>query len=77
MKTKKCSFISDTDTEVILYSYIEWGEKCVNKFIGMWSFAIWDNMKFTLFLSRDRFGIKPLYYTNHNNTLFFASEINF
>ncbi len=56
-------FVSDSDTEVILAAFHEWKEKCLHKFNGMWAFAIWDKNEQTLFLSRDRFGIKPLYYS--------------
>ena len=69
------SFFSETDTEVILYSYIEWGYKCVEKFNGMWAFVILDTLKHTIFLSRDRYGIKPLYYFVNNQFLIFSSEI--
>ena len=69
-------FKSHTDTEVIIYAYIEWGEKCIEKFNGMLSFCIYDNLKKRIILSRDRYGIKPLYYhLTKNNTLVFASEI--
>lgn len=68
-------FKSNTDTEVILASYIEWGKECLNKFNGMWAFAIWDNSEQELFLARDRFGIKPLYYCHIPGESFsFASE---
>lgn len=56
-------FRSDTDTEVILSAYIQWGQACLNRFNGMWAFAIWDNQDQHLFIARDRFGIRPLYYT--------------
>ncbi len=68
-------FKSFTDTEVILHAYEEWGEDCVNRFNGMWAFAIWDENRETLFLSRDRFGIKPLYYLIDKDEFLFASEI--
>ena len=69
-------FKSHTDTEVIIYAYIEWGEKCIEKFNGMFSFCIYDNLKKRIILARDRYGIKPLYYhLTKNNTLIFASEI--
>jgi len=55
-------FTSDTDSEVILASYKEWGSNCVKKFNGMWAFVIWDKSKNKLFASRDRFGIKPFHY---------------
>jgi asparagine synthase (glutamine-hydrolysing) len=75
LEIKGHKFKSDTDTEVILAAYIEYGVKCLDKFNGMWSFAIWDNEKQELFVSRDRFGIKPLYYYHKKNEQFsFASE---
>jgi len=71
------SFISNTDTEVIIYAYIEWGIDCIKKFNGMFAFALYDNFKKKFFLARDRYGIKPLYYTltPRTRTLIFASEI--
>jgi asparagine synthase (glutamine-hydrolysing) len=75
LEYKGYKFISNTDTEVILASYIEFGPECLNKFNGMWAFAIWDNELEQLFLARDRFGIKPLYYTfTENKNFAFASE---
>ena len=68
-------FVSETDTEVILYSYIEWKEKCLDKLNGMFAFAIWDNRRQELFCARDRFGVKPFYYYNKNGVFLFASEI--
>jgi len=68
-------FHSDTDTEVILASYAKWGENCVNKFNGMWAFSIHDKVKNIIFSSRDRFGIKPFYYTEIDNKFIFGSEI--
>ncbi len=68
-------FKSNSDTEVILASYLEWGPECVNKFCGMWAFALYDREKNFLFLSRDRFGIKPLYYYCGGEKLIFSSEI--
>src|ERR671937_68218 len=55
-------FRSATDTEVILAAYREWGERCVERFNGMWAFALWDGPRRRLFASRDRFGVKPFYY---------------
>ncbi len=72
---KGYKFRSRTDTEVILYSYKEWGPDCVKKFNGMWAFCIYDKEKNILFLSRDRFGIKPLYYYFKKGRFIFASEI--
>lgn len=69
-------FISRTDTEVILAAYAQWGERCLSRFNGMWAFAIYDSKARTLFLARDRFGVKPLYYWTSSAGLFaFASEI--
>lgn len=70
-----CKFITDSDTEVVLKAYAIWGAKCLNKFNGMWSFAIWDERKRELFLSRDRMGIKPLYFIRNNDSFSFCSEI--
>lgn len=68
-------FISNSDTEVVLNAYIAWGEACLDRFNGMYAFAIWDKADRSLFMARDRLGVKPLYYTQKNNTLLFASEI--
>lgn len=75
LKAKGYKFKSNTDTEVVLYSYIEWGEECLNRFNGMWAFAIYDRMKKILFCSRDRFGVKPFYYFRDHEQFIFASEI--
>jgi asparagine synthase (glutamine-hydrolysing) len=75
LQKKGYSFKSRSDSEVLLYSYEEWGEECVHRFNGMWAFAIWDSKKRRLFLSRDRFGVKPLYYCTAGRTFYFASEI--
>lgn len=68
-------FSTVSDTETILHAYEEWGEKCVEKFRGMFAFCIWDSQKEQLFLARDRFGIKPLFYAHYNGKFVFASEI--
>ncbi len=68
-------FSSHTDTEVILASYDKWGEECVNRFNGMWAFAIYDRERNSIFCSRDRFGIKPFYYTQVEDKFIFGSEI--
>lgn len=68
-------FKSNSDTEVIIYSYIEWGIECVKKFNGMFAFALYDNFKKEVYLARDRYGIKPLYYSLSDDTLLFASEV--
>ncbi len=71
---KKHVFKTKTDTEVILHGYEQWGEKLPNHLRGMFSFAIWDKNKNELFMARDGFGIKPLYYAKFNDTFMFASE---
>jgi asparagine synthase (glutamine-hydrolysing) len=68
-------FTTNTDTEVILNAYLEWGEDCLNKFNGMWAFAIYNKKTKNVFISRDRYGIKPFYYTITNDSIVFASEI--
>jgi len=65
---------SKSDTEVVLYAYKEWGEKCLDKFNGHFAFAIWDKTRQELFLARDRYGVKPLYYTFVGPYFIFASE---
>ncbi|MFZ4413870.1 MAG: asparagine synthase (glutamine-hydrolyzing) [Bacteroidales bacterium] len=67
-------FISQSDTEVLLKAYQEWGLACLQKLNGMWSFIIYDQRKEILFASRDRFGVKPLYYYKDEKVLAFASE---
>lgn len=68
-------FRTHSDTEVLLYAFIHWGRDCLDRFNGMFSFAIWDNLQKTLFAVRDRFGVKPFHYTFQNGALYFASEI--
>lgn len=62
LKKRGHIFKGDSDTEVILAAYLEWGAECQQRFNGMWAFAVWDTLEKSLFISRDRFGIKPLYY---------------
>ncbi|NMB98792.1 MAG: asparagine synthase (glutamine-hydrolyzing) [Thermoanaerobaculaceae bacterium] len=69
------TFVSKTDAETIVHSYEEWGERCVEKFNGMWAFAILDLKKKAIFCSRDRSGVKPFYYFNDKKEFVFASEI--
>lgn len=69
------NFETTSDTEVILEAYRKWGEDCVSHFRGMFAFALWDEDKQELFIARDRFGIKPMYYTIVDDTLYFASEM--
>ena len=68
-------FLTASDTEVILHAYRKWGPDCVSHFRGMFAFALWDEENSTLFCARDRFGIKPFYYTVAGNALYFASEV--
>lgn len=68
------SFKSSSDSEVVLYSLIHWGEAALNKFNGMFAIALLDKKLSRLFLARDRYGIKPLYYAFQNNKLYFGSE---
>jgi asparagine synthase (glutamine-hydrolysing) len=68
-------FQTKTDTEVLINSYIEWGEDCLHHFNGMWAFVIFDREKKKLFGARDRYGIKPFYYYDDDNRFVFASEI--
>lgn len=68
-------FISNSDTEVILYSYKQWGIKCIEKFIGMFAFAILDRIQNKLILVRDRVGVKPMYYYSDEKQFMFSSEI--
>jgi asparagine synthase (glutamine-hydrolysing) len=67
-------FRSKSDSEVLLNAWTEWGEACVNRFNGMFAFAIWDKLEKSLYLVRDRYGIKPLYYACWGQTFLFGSE---
>jgi asparagine synthase (glutamine-hydrolysing) len=75
LKSKGHSFRTGTDTEVILKAFAEWGENCVQHFNGMFAFAIWQEKKQSLFIARDRLGIKPFYYLESKDGFYFASEI--
>jgi len=75
LETKGHRFRSQTDTEVVLAAYAEWGPACLTRFNGMWAFAIWDSQTRGLFLARDRFGVKPLYFHTGHGRVTFASEI--
>src|SRR5581483_8902586 len=75
LKAKGHRFQSDTDTEVILAAYVEWGPKCQYKLNGDFAFAIWDEKEQTLFISRDQFGLKPFYYIATKDVFAFASEL--
>jgi asparagine synthase (glutamine-hydrolysing) len=69
------AFHTETDTEVILYAYREWGMDCIGRFNGMFAFALWDAQRGRLWLARDPVGIKPLFYRDDGTTLHFGSEI--
>jgi len=75
LKALGYNFISESDTEVILYAYKAWGMDCLEKFIGMFAFCILDNPKGKMFLVRDRAGVKPLYYYVKEGVFMFASEL--
>lgn len=69
------SFLAESDTEMILHAYGEWKEKCLDRFIGMFSFVIFDSKKESVFIARDRAGVKPLFIYNKNGLFLFASEL--
>ena len=69
------SFKSQSDTEVVLHSFAEWGVSCVNKFIGMFTFVIFDKQRNKLFCCRDRAGVKPFFYYKKDKTFLFSSEL--
>ena len=75
LQKKGYIFKTDSDTEVIVHLYEEYGENCLKYLRGMFAFAIWDNNKQQLFCARDRFGIKPFYYYLDNSKMVFGSEI--
>lgn len=68
-------FKTTSDTEVLLAAFLKWGKSCLEKFNGMFAFAIWDSAEKKLFAARDRFGVKPFYYTNQQQLFYFSSEI--
>jgi asparagine synthase (glutamine-hydrolysing) len=69
------SFVNHSDSEVILHAFDQWGSNCVKRFVGMWSFVIWNRLEKSLFASRDRFGIKPFNYIYESGRFYFASEL--
>ena len=75
LAAKNHRFKTRSDTEAIIHAYEEWGEDCVVRLRGMFAFAIWDRKSQKLFVARDRFGIKPLFYAEHGGTFYFASEM--
>jgi asparagine synthase (glutamine-hydrolysing) len=74
LEAKGYWFRSQTDSEVVLNALSEWGPKALDKFNGMFALALWDRKERTLFLARDRYGVKPLYYSQQGNTFAFGSE---
>jgi asparagine synthase (glutamine-hydrolysing) len=77
LESKGYIFKTQTDTEVLLAAYHQWGEGCLNRFNGMWAFAIWDEKEQELFMARDRFGIKPFYYLHKPGEIFAFAIENF
>jgi asparagine synthase (glutamine-hydrolysing) len=75
LQSRGHTFHSKTDTEVVLHAYEEWGPDCLHRMNGMFAFALWDQRRRELFLARDRFVIKPLYYALHDGRFVFGSEI--
>lgn len=69
------SFTTHSDTEVLLHSYVEWGEECVPKLNGIFAFAIWDEARQRLFMARDRIGVKPFFYARRGELFLFGSEV--
>lgn len=76
LESRGHNFLSrNSDTEVLLLSYMEWGTSCVEKFNGIFAFAVWDESAQSLFLARDRLGVKPLFYTRKGASFIFCSEL--
>lgn len=75
LKRRGATFFGHSDTEVVLKAFIEFGERCVEMFNGIFAFAVWNKRTRTLFLARDRIGVKPLFYAEVDGGLIFASEI--
>ncbi|RTI27366.1 asparagine synthetase B, partial [Thermus scotoductus] len=69
------TFQSHSDTEVLLTAFVEWGPSCVERFNGIFAFGIWNEQEQTLFLARDRVGVKPLFYAKRGSSLLFGSEL--
>lgn len=75
LSSRGCIFQGHSDTEVLLNAYIEWGPACVERFNGIFAFAVWDEKEQSLFLARDRFGVKPLFYALRGSAFMFGSEL--
>ena len=75
LSTRGHTFQTNSDTEVLLHAYVEWGEECTRHFNGIFAFGLWDESKQRLFLARDHLGVKPLFYAQRDSALLFASEM--
>jgi len=75
LETRGHTFRTQSDTEVLLHTYVEWGEECIQHLNGIFAFGIWDEHKQQLFLARDHLGVKPLFYTQRGSTILFGSEL--
>ena len=75
LEAEGCQFSSRTDSEVVLYAYRQWGAACLDRFNGMFAFAIWDRVNRSLCLARDRYGVKPMYYAQSGGAFLFGSEV--
>jgi asparagine synthase (glutamine-hydrolysing) len=75
LETRGHTFATQSDTEVLLHSYLEWGEECVRQFNGIFAFGLWDSKKQRLLLARDHLGVKPLFFAQRGSALLFASEL--
>lgn len=75
LKAAGVVFRTETDTEVLLKAYIHWGKSCLHRFNGMWAFCIYDQVEQKAFIARDRFGVKPFYYVQRKDVMYWCSEI--
>src|SRR5205809_945559 len=75
LSTRGHTFLTNSDTEVLLHAYVEWGEECTQHLNGIFAFGLWDESKQRLFLARDHLGVKPLFYAQRDSALLFASEM--
>ena len=69
------SFLGHSDTEVVIHAYAHWKKGCIDRFNGIFAFAVWEERKRSLFLARDRIGVKPMFFMEHGGGLVFASEM--
>ena len=77
LKSYGYNFQTNSDTEVLIKAWDKWGEECLRKFDGMWAFAILNVKNYNLYISRDIFGEKPLYYSTFKNQVIFGSQVNY